>query len=101
MIKYLVFTYAASFIIIGLYRRDFKLRLFNVLVSLDQTLYVIFTTGYGYPDETISSACYRYELLGNPIAKIIRPFIDWLFSPLEKNHCYNAYLAEVNRTQIF
>lgn len=80
---------------------DVKRRIFHILVGLDQFVWVIITLGGGYPDETISSACWRYEQKGKVIAKYMRPFIDWLFSWYEDDHCYLSYLSEINRTHIF
>lgn len=101
MLNYLLFTYIVLFVILGLYENRLKYRIFNLLISFDQFLYVIITLGHGHPDETISSACYRYEQTGNPIAKVMRPFVDWLFLPIETEHCYKSYMSEINRTQSF
>ena len=79
---------------------DFKQRMLNVLIGFDQFVWVVVTLGGGYPDETISSACYRYEQKGVWIAKIMRPFVDFLFLPFEKDHCRLAYESELNNTQL-
>ena len=78
-------------------------RIKNILIAFDQFVWVLITFGAGYPDETISSATYRYEKKGRLLAKIARPIIDALFYLLlrQKQHCRRAYLAEVFRRQIF
>ena len=73
-------------------------RLFNLFVALDQMAWVVLTLGWGYPDETISSACYRYEQQGAWWAQVLRPLIDWIFF-WEPDHCRIAYQAEVLRLQ--
>ena len=73
-------------------------RIRNILISIDQLVWVFVTLGYGYPDETISSASYRYEKKGALWARFMRPFVDFLFF-FEKDHCRNAYQSEVLRTQ--
>jgi len=73
-------------------------RIINFLICIDQLGWSIVTLGGGYPDETISSASYRYEQQGYRWAKIARPFIDALFF-FQKQHCYNAYLGEIERWQ--
>ncbi len=76
-----------------------KQRLVNILTAFDQLIYVLITLGYGYPDETLSSAAYRAER-DRKFFGFFRPVIDFLFLPIERNHCYQAYLAERNRLQI-
>lgn len=73
-------------------------RTLHFLISVDQLAWSIVTLGYGYPDETISSASYRYEYKGAWWAKIARPTIDFIFF-WEKNHCMIAYQSEMLRTQ--
>lgn len=53
----------------------------------------------GKADETLSSRAYRAELKGRAFGKIFRPVIDGLFF-WQYNHCYNAFLEEVNRKQL-
>ena len=68
--------------------------LFNLLIALDQTVNTIFN---GEPDETISARCWR--LRARVPFNIFHLLIDRLFF-LEDSHCYNSYLAEVNRKQL-
>ena len=77
-----------------------KRRLLHVLIALDQLIYVLITLGNGYPDETLSSAAYRLELRGHFWGRFWRPIIDWLFRPIEQNHCQQAYNAEYRKMQM-
>lgn len=72
-----------------------KRRVLNVLISVDQLAHVLLTLGKANPDETISSAAWRLERRGKLAGRILRPLIDWLFSPWGPNHCELAYLAEI------
>lgn len=75
-----------------------KRRLLNVLIALDQFLYVLITLGNGHPDETMSAAAWRLEQADKWQGKLFRPIIDVLFW-FDKNHCQKAYYAEVHRLQ--
>ena len=77
-----------------------KQRLLNLLIALDQLAYVLLTLGAGHPDETLSAAAYRTELKGRRLGRFFRPVIDWLFRPLEKDHCRKAYEAEKRGVQL-
>ena len=69
-------------------------RTLNVLIALDQLLYVLLTLGAGSPDETLSAAAYRTEQSGKLGGRIFRPVIDLLFLPVEREHCRKAYESE-------
>jgi len=73
-------------------------RLFSILISLDQFVWSLLTLGGSYPDETISSAMYRFETKGMIVGLIFRPVIDKLFW-WDRQHCRKAYLAEIFRRQ--
>lgn len=77
-----------------------KQRLLNLFTAFDQLAYVLVTLGYGYPDETLSSAAWRSEQNGRIFGRIFRPLIDALLRPIEREHCYQAYLAERRRLQL-
>ena len=68
----------------------------NLLIALDQ---LVNTLIGGYPDETLSASAYLGEQQGKFFPKLFRPVIDFLFLPFEKNHCRQAYMAELNRWQ--
>lgn len=77
-----------------------KQRLLNILIGLDQFLWVLVTLGNGYPDETISAAMWRMEQQRKWAGRIGRPVVDWLFSRLEAQHCYLAWLSEKRGDQL-
>lgn len=70
-----------------------KRRLLNLLIAIDQLIYVIITLGNGNPDETMSSAAWRLEQAGRWQGKLFRPMIDTLFW-FDEDHCYKAYMNE-------
>jgi hypothetical protein len=72
----------------------------NVLIAIDQLLWVLLTLGKGHPDETISAALWRMEQQGKIAGRIFRPLVDLLFRPIEKDHCREAWLSEVHRSQL-
>ena len=75
-------------------------RILNLLIAIDQLTWVLVTLGNGLPDETISAAAWRMEQQGKWAGKVLRPLIDLLFLPLERDHCYRAWLSEVQRLQL-
>ena len=77
-----------------------KQRILNILIATDQWFWVIITLGKGYPDETISAAAWRMEQQGKIAGRILRPLIDLLFRPIEKDHCYLSWLSEKNGRQL-
>lgn len=77
-----------------------KQRILNLLIALDQLAWVVVTLGKGSPDETISAAAWRMEQEGKLAGRILRPLIDALFSPLERDHCCLSAESEKKRTQL-
>ena len=77
-----------------------KQRLLNIFTAFDQLVYVLVTLGYGFPDETLSSAAWRAEQKGWILGRVFRPLIDALLRPVERDHCYQSYLAERRRLQL-
>lgn len=67
----------------------------NVLIAFDQLLNAILFSG---PDETLSSRAYRADRDGKVFGRIFRPVIDTLFF-WQPRHCFQSYLAEVQRRQ--
>ena len=54
----------------------------------------------GTPDESTSGRSYRQGALeGNPRWHRAQRFIDWLFSPWEKEHCRKAYEGDIERME--
>ena len=74
-----------------------KRRLLNILIAIDQFIYVLLTLGHGSPDETMSAAAYRLWLRDQIGGRWFKPVIDALFSPLERDHCKRAYRSEMER----
>lgn len=64
----------------------------KILIGFDQFANTIFD---GYPDETLSARAYRLSENGSIIPMKI---IDAIFF-FQKDHCYEAYLSEVERKQ--
>lgn len=75
-----------------------KQRLLNLLIALDQMVYVLVTLGYGMPDETMSGAAWRTERSGRLGGKLFRPLIDKLFF-FDPQHCKTSHEWELRRAQ--
>ena len=75
-------------------------RLLNILIAIDQLVYVLLTLGHGSPDETMSAAAYRLWLRDQIGGRWFKPVIDALFSPFERDHCKRAYRAEMERRHL-
>ena len=73
-----------------------KQRLLNLLIALDQLLYVLVTLGAGHPDETLSAAAWRTEKAGKLGGRVFRPLIDLVFMPFEREHCRKSFESERN-----
>lgn len=70
--------------------------LINVLIALDQLVNALFR---GWPDETLSSRCYR--LSGRYwYAAACRRILDFLFRPFGPEHCREAWESERTRKHI-
>lgn len=77
-----------------------KRRILNILIAVDQLVWVLLTLGHGEPDETISAACFRMEQAGKAQGRVFRPLVDGIFSPVEKEHCKKAFMAEMKKIQM-
>lgn len=75
-------------------------RILNVLIALDQLAWVVVTLGKGSPDETISAAAWRMEQQGKFAGRVLRPLIDLLFLPLERDHCRLSFENERDGKQL-
>ncbi|TCS69703.1 hypothetical protein EDC61_1191 [Sulfuritortus calidifontis] len=75
-------------------------RVLNLLIALDQLAWVLLTLGNGSPDETISAAAYRMERQGKLAGRILRPLIDAIFRPVERDHCRRSYASEIAGSQL-
>lgn len=78
-----------------------KSRLLNIAITLDQSAWVFITLGKASPDETISAALWRMEMNGKLAGRVFRPVVDWgarvFFN--DHDHCFRAYMAEIDRRQ--
>jgi len=75
-------------------------RLLNILIAIDQLIWVMLTLGKGMPDETISAAAWRMEQQGKLAGRVLRPLIDAIFYPLERDHCRMSFESEIQRQQL-
>ena len=50
-----------------------KQRILNLLIAIDQLLWVVLTLGKDHPDETISAAMWRMERQGKLAGRIFAP----------------------------
>lgn len=73
------------------------LRAKNILIALDQLIYVLITLGAGCPDETCSSAAWRAEC-NDKFFGFFRPIIDTMFF-WENHHCFESYVKELSRKE--
>ena len=70
----------------------------NLFIAIDQLANTICG---GYPDETISAACYRKSSeRGHYGHKLLRVILDFTLSPIKKDHCFQSYVSEVTRKQL-
>ncbi len=75
-------------------------RILHLLIALDQLAWVVLTLGKGYPDETISAAAWRMERQGKLAGRVLRPILDLLFRPLERDHCRKSFESELQGRQL-
>lgn len=75
-------------------------RLLNIIIAVDQLVWVLITLGNGSPDETMSAALWRMEQQGKRAGMWFRPFVDCLFLPFERDHCRNSFNAEFRKLQL-
>jgi hypothetical protein len=68
----------------------------QILIALDQLFNALLG---GYADETLSSRAWRLYIKDKLSGKILKPSIDFIFF-FQKDHCYNSFLAELNRRQL-
>lgn len=70
----------------------------RVLIALDQ---LANTLCGGWPDECISSVCYRKsQEKGHYGFKFLKFILDITLSPIDQDHCFQSYLAEMRREQL-
>ncbi len=68
-------------------------RLIIILYTLDNFVLALLTLGGCKIGETISSVAWELELDGKWLGNILRPCIDFLLYPIERNHCFVSWLT--------
>lgn len=71
-------------------------RMLRIAVAVDILLFSLITLGASKRDETMSSAAWSMEQDGKLMGRIFRPLIDWIFGPIEADHCAGSWLTEHN-----
>ena len=69
-------------------------RILIALIAVDHLALAVITLGNCKRGETISAAAWSLEQSGKLAGRVFRPFIDWLFTRIERNHCQVSWLAE-------
>jgi hypothetical protein len=90
-------VYLSAFVALALSSGDVGCRLVRWLTAFDIFVFSVVTCGMAKRNETISAASWALEVDGKWQGRIARPVIDWLLSPLEKDHCHSSWLAEKDR----
>ena len=72
-------------------------RLLVILVAADCLLLALITLGQCKRAETISASLWSLEQDGKWVGRILRPVVDLLFYPVDKDHCSNSWLNEKHR----
>lgn len=68
-------------------------RVLIIAYIFDNLVLALITFGNCKVGETISSVSYVMEQEGKLIGRYARPFIDWLLSPFESDHCHKAQMT--------
>jgi hypothetical protein len=71
-----------------------KTRILRIIVALDIFLFALLTLGDARRNETISAAAWDLECDGKWQGKLFRPLIDWLMTPIERDHCRLSWITE-------
>jgi hypothetical protein len=69
----------------------------QVLIALDQLVNALLG---GWADETLSSRAWRMERKGRPWGRVLRPVIDTLAWPFERDHCRASFDSEREGRQL-
>ena len=73
---------------------EIRQRLLIFAIAVDHLVLVLITLGNCARGETISASAWRQEQAGKLQGRIARPFIDWLFTWVERDHCNQSWIAE-------
>jgi len=72
---------------------NIRKRILMIAYLFDSFVLGILTLGNCKVGETISSVAWDLEASAKPLGKVLRPTIDFLFRPLERDHCQKAYIT--------
>lgn len=78
----------------GLAELEIRQRFLILAIAVDHLVLAVATLGNCARGETISASAWRQEQAGRIHGKLARPVIDWLFTPVERDHCELSWLAE-------
>jgi len=73
---------------------EIRQRILIALIAIDHLALALLTLGNCMRGETISASAWRQEQAGRLQGRIFRPLIDFIFWPIEKDHCSQSWLAE-------
>lgn len=73
---------------------ELRQRVLILLIALDHLVLALLTLGNCARGETISASAWRQEQAGKIQGRIARPVIDFLFRPIEPDHCASSWLRE-------
>lgn len=73
---------------------EIRQRLLILAIAVDHLLLAAITLGNCKRGETLSASAWRQEQAGRLQGRLARPVIDWLFRPIERDHCHQSWLAE-------
>lgn len=65
-----------------------------ILIALDHLVLALLTLGNCHRGQTLSASAWLQEQNGKLQGRIFRPFIDFIFRPVEADHCANSWLRE-------
>lgn len=80
-------------------RLQLRQRILILLIAVDQLVLAVITLGYCKRGETISAAAWSLEQNDKLQGRIFRPFIDWLFTWIERDHCQASYIFEIDMSR--
>lgn len=91
MIKYIILVFFLFIIIRNIFRVGWRKYIIHILIGVDQFGNALLG---GYPDETISSRCYRGQRKW--YWKLLGKFLEWL----DPGHLQAAYNGELHHNNL-
>jgi len=68
-------------------------RVLMMAYLIDSAILGLLTLGHCRVGETISSVAWDLEASGKPLGHLLRPIIDLIMLPFERDHCQKAYIT--------